>query len=152
MKSIMTGMPAKTAPKKKQDFEGAFNGLRKLLKPYDKKLKVVKDAPGGYFSESKTLRYQGKAVMFAAVTTKSYVSLHLFPVYMFPTLLKDISPELKKRMQGMTCWNFKQPDEKLFAELSTLFEASFRKFEEIGLRNLSPADLKSIGKAKTAEK
>src|ERR1700727_553287 len=85
---------------KKQDFDLAFRGLRKIFRPYDKKLSVVKDVPGNYMSESKSLRYLGKPVMFASITSKSYVSVHLFPVYIFPDLLNGISPELKKRMQG----------------------------------------------------
>jgi hypothetical protein len=36
---------------------------------------------------------------------------------MFPDLLKGISPELRKRMQGKTCWNFTKAEESLFAEL-----------------------------------
>jgi hypothetical protein len=138
-------MPAKTkAADKKQEFALAFQGLRKILKPYDKKLRVVKDGPGGYMSESKSVRYQGKPVMFAAITSKSYVAFHLFPVYMFPDLLKGISPELKKRMQGKTCWNFKKAEESLFAELGDLVRASFQRFAEFGERDLSREDAQAL--------
>jgi len=131
-------MPAKTkVTDKKREFELAFQGLRKMMKPYDAKLRVVKDGPGGYMSESKSIRYQGKPVMFASITSKSYVAFHLFPVYMFPDLLKGISPELKKRMQGKTCWNFKKAEEELFAELGGIVDASFRRFAEFGERDLS---------------
>jgi hypothetical protein len=64
---------------------------------------------------------------------------------MFPDLLKDISPALKKRMQGKTCWNFKQADETLFAELGELVAASFQRFKEVGERNLCRDDLHTIG-------
>ncbi len=134
-------MPAKlTAADKKQEFALAFKGLRAILKPYDKKLRMTKDEPGNYMSESKTLRYLGKPVMFAGITSKSYVAFHLFPVYMFPNLVDGISPELKKRMQGKTCWNFKKAEESLFAELGKVVEASFRRFEEMGERDLSRED------------
>ena len=146
-------MPIKAkASDKKQDFDLAFQGLRKVFKPYDKKLHLQKDKPGDYLSESKSLRYQGKLVMFAGIKTKSYVSLHLFPVYMFPNLLDGISPELKKRMQGMTCWNFKKAEEPLFAELGKLVEASFRRFEELGERDLSREEMQGLwGKARSKE-
>lgn len=138
-------MPPKAkASDKKQDFNLAFQGLRKVFKPYDKKLLVKKDKPGDYMSESKSLRYQGKFVMFAAITTKSYVSLHLFPVYMFPNLLDGISPELRKRMQGKTCWNFKKAEEPLFAELGKLVDASFRRFAELGDRDLSRDEVRGL--------
>jgi len=144
-------MPAKTkVADKKREFELAFQGLRKILKPYDKKLRVLKDGPGGYMSESKSIRYLGKPVMFAAITSKSYVAFHLFPVYMFPDLLKGISPELKKRMQGKTCWNFKKAEEPLFAELGGLVDASFQRFAEGGERDLSREDAQALwGKSKS---
>ena len=138
---IMRVMPAKsTSVDKKNEFASAFQGLRQILKPYDKKVRVVKDAPGDYMSESKTLRYLGKRVMFAAIKTKSYVSFHFFPVYMFPELAEGISPELKKRMQGMTCWNFKKAEPGLFAELGTVVKAGLRRFEELGERDLTRED------------
>jgi hypothetical protein len=115
-----------------------------MLKPYDKKLWVTKDAPGNYMSESKSIRYQGKPVMFAGITSKSYVAFHLFPVYMFPNLLDGVSPELKKRMQGKTCWNFKKAEESLFAELGKVVEESFRRFEEMGERDLSREDAQRL--------
>jgi hypothetical protein len=144
-------MPPKAkASDKKQDFDLAFQGLRKILKPYDKKLQVRKDRPGEYFSESMSLRYQGRPVMFAGITIKSYVSLHLFPVYMFPNLLDGISPELKKRMQGKTCWNFRKAEEPLFAELGKLLDASFRRFAELGERDLSREEMQGLwGKARS---
>ena len=138
-------MPAKTkVGDKKRELEFAFQGLRKILKPYDAKLRVIKDGPGGYMSESKSIRYQGKPVMFAAITNKSYVAFHLFPVYMFPDLLKGMSPELKKRMQGKTCWNFKKVEEPLFTELGGLVDASFRRFAEFGERDLSRENAQAL--------
>jgi hypothetical protein len=146
-------MPPKTkVADKKREFELAFQGLRKILKPYDAKLRVLKDGPGGYMSESKSIRYQGKLVMFASITSKSYVAFHLFPVYMFPDLLKGISPELKKRMQGKTCWNFKKAEESLFAELGGIVKASFQRFAELGERDLSREDGQALwGKKKNGK-
>src|SRR5208282_5851069 len=128
----------------KREFELAFQGLRKILKPYDKKLHVLKDDPGDYMSESKSLRYRGKPVMFASITSKSYVAFHLLPVYMFPGLLKGMSPALKKRMQGKACWNFKKAEEELFAELGELVGASFRRFAELGERDLTREDMQAL--------
>ncbi|MGA9416421.1 MAG: hypothetical protein WBV60_17180 [Terriglobales bacterium] len=136
-------MPAKTKAFN-QEFEAAFQGLRKILKPYDTKLRVTKDNPGDYMSESKSLRYQGKPVMFSGITSKSYVAFHLFPVYIFPDLLHGISPELKKRMQGKTCWNFKRAEEPLFAELGGLVEASFERFGKLGDRDLTRQDIQTM--------
>src|SRR5258707_13818320 len=59
---------------------------------------------------------------------KAYVSFYLMSVYASPDLLKGMSPELKKRMQGKSCFNFKEVDEKLFKELSQLTKAGAAKF------------------------
>jgi len=68
---------------------------------------------------------------FAAVCLgKAYVSFHLMPVYACRDLLEGISPELKKRMQGKACFNFKTVDEKLFKELGKLTKAGLRKFTD----------------------
>jgi len=41
-----------------------------------------------------------------------------------------MSPELKKRMQGKSCFNFKEVDEKLFKELARLTKAGAAKFTD----------------------
>ncbi|MDP9465461.1 MAG: hypothetical protein M3P52_12610 [Actinomycetota bacterium] len=51
---------------------------------------------------------------------KRYVSYHLMCVYMGPGLLEGMSPELRKRMQGKSCFNFTTVDEGLFDELSAI--------------------------------
>jgi len=61
---------------------------------------------------------------------KAYVSFYLMAVYANPDLLKSMSPELKKRMQGKSCFNFKEVDEKLFKELAALTGAGAAKFSD----------------------
>jgi hypothetical protein len=43
-----------------------------------------------------------------------------------------MSKELKARMQGKTCFNFKTIDEALFQELEQLTVASFTDFKKAG--------------------
>jgi len=70
-------------------------------------------------------------VWFGAVQTrKSYVSYHLMAVYAFPDLLDGLSPELRKRMQGKSCFNFKAVDDKLFRELAKLTDKGYRRFKK----------------------
>jgi len=60
-------------------------------------------------------------MMFAAVRKgKGYVSYHLLPLYMNPTLQSKVSAELKRRKQGKACFNFAKPDQKLFAEVAEI--------------------------------
>ena len=61
---------------------------------------------------------------------KRYVSFYLMSVYACPDLLEGMSPELKKRMQGKSCFNFKDVDEKLFKELAKLTKAGAARFTD----------------------
>jgi hypothetical protein len=72
-----------------------------------------------------------KEMFFGAVQIKkNYVSYHLMPVYVFPELLKDLSPSLKKRMQGKSCFNFKKVDQETLAELGQLTARGFEQFKQ----------------------
>ena len=50
------------------------------------------------------------------------------PVYALPDLVANISPELRRRMQGKTCFNFTTVDESLMSELDALTKRSFAHF------------------------
>ena len=51
------------------------------------------------------------------------------PLYMCPVLNQTISPALKKRMQGKTCFNFKsEPDPELVTELKRLAEEGLKQW------------------------
>lgn len=76
----------------------------------------------------------GRPAWFGAVVMgKAYVSYHLIPVYMYPDLLKGVSPQLRQHMQGKSCFNFKTADDTLFAELETLTRQSFARFQTASL-------------------
>jgi hypothetical protein len=51
------------------------------------------------------------------------------PLYMNAELTATISPALKKRMQGKTCFNFKSmPEQEILAELKRLIDAGYKEF------------------------
>ena len=119
----------KTPPKKPADFDVVFARLRSILVPYAQRLAVKEDTSAYYYLETKTAVYKGKPGFFAAVRKgKNYVSFHLMALYVFPEMLKSVSPALLQRMQGKSCFNFTQIDEELFAELERLTAASARGF------------------------
>lgn len=103
------------------NFNLCFIELKAILKKYENNLRVVVDNNDNYCLNTvydkirKTDFYFGKVVI-----NKNYVSYHLMPVYVNPKLLDDISPGLLKRMQGKSCFNFKDIDKTLFKELSNL--------------------------------
>ncbi len=66
-------------------------------------------------------RQPGRRMWFGGVQRmKNYVSFHLMPVYTHPALAAKIPPDLKKRMQGKSCFNFRVEDPALFDQLETL--------------------------------
>ena len=54
------------------------------------------------------------------------------PVYMQPELLATVSPELKSRMQGKSCFNFSSVEPALFKELAALTKASYASYKGQG--------------------
>ena len=103
---------------KQTDFTTTFSKLKALLQPYESKLIVVADTEDHYALETPHVMKNKHRVYFAGVKIgKSYVSYHLMPVYALEEVRDEISPELKKRMQGKSCFNFSEPNEKLFKEL-----------------------------------
>ena len=112
------------------DFPAVFEQLKKILKPYAEKLTLTIDTPEAYSIDGPYSEKWKKQLFFAStVTKKNYVSFYLMPVYMYPELLQDISPELKKRMQGKSCFNFKKVEPALFAELAALTRKGAEKFK-----------------------
>ena len=115
----------------KANFESVFQRLKGILEPYASKLIVVGDGKTGYSLETNHVCKNKHHLFFAGVRMgKAYVSFHLMPVYCCPELLATISPELKKRMQGKSCFNFKEVDEKLFKELGKLTKAGLKIFKD----------------------
>lgn len=71
-------------------------------------------------------------VTFAGVKLgKRYVSYYLMSIYAQPEVV--ISPELTKRRQGKTCFNFTKIDEGLFDELADLTADGREHYTEQGL-------------------
>jgi hypothetical protein len=86
-----------------------------------------------FYGPPSTLMH-GKEMWFGGVRIgKKYVSYHLMPIYVFPDMLQEISPELKKRMQGKSCFNFTHIDEKLFEEIDKLTKRGYERFKQAGL-------------------
>src|SRR4249919_2327210 len=102
-------------------FDATFSALRAVLARHASALLVTVDEPGDYQVCSRTLKDRiGRPLFVAAVQTrKNYVSYHLMPVCA-QEILKKVSPALKKRMQGKSCFNFTEIDPELSAELDQL--------------------------------
>jgi hypothetical protein len=114
-------------------FADVVEKLKPILARYAKSLVVKSDSPTGLYLVSKK-PHQGKELFFGAVRTgKAYVSYHFFPLYMFPALHVGISIPLARRMQGKSCFNFKNADDPAIDELVPLTARGFAMFKEKGL-------------------
>ena len=115
----------------KADFPLVFEQLKNILRPYAAQLTLKTDTPDAYSLDGPFSEKWKKELFFGSVQIKkNYVSFYLMPVYMYPELLKDISPALKKHMQGKSCFNFKKVEPGLFAELTELTRKGADKFRE----------------------
>ena len=118
------------------DFAAIFAQLKPVFAAHLKHLSVTADTPAEYTLvttiPSPFPQHKGHPMFFGSVRLgKAYVSFHLMPLYMNPALEKAVSPELKKRMQGKTCFNFKaDPGPALIADLKRLTKEGFRQWRE----------------------
>jgi len=112
------------------EFAAVFAALKPVLAQHARRLHVKADTPLEYTLVTRAAstfpQHKGQRLYFGSVRLgKAYVSFHLMPLYMCPVLAKNISPALKKRMQGKTCFNFRTgPEPELMAGLKLLTKAA----------------------------
>ena len=124
------------------EFENVFNRLKAILQKHCGTYTIKPDTNISYGLQGKpgpaTLKAWGgkmkKPVMPVAWIEigKSYVSYHILALYMNTSLQNSMSKELKTRMQGKTCFNFKTVNEELFKELDQLTVRSIDSFKKMG--------------------
>ena len=115
------------------DLNPVFIELRKIMAPYAAKLAPARDDDHELYVDTRHIQKNKKPLFFGAVQVKkSYVSFHLMPVYAKPELLATVSPELKARMHGKSCFNFAALEPALFKELAALTKAGYASYKEQG--------------------
>lgn len=114
------------------DNNSLFNKLKSIFEKYEPNLSLLHNKTDNYYLNTPTTETSKKSEFFGAVQVKkSYVAFHLMPIYYYPEMLDNISEELKKKMQGKSCFNFKDINDKLFVELKLLTENCFDKYKSI---------------------
>lgn len=117
----------------KKDFTEVFDALRKILKPLEPNLIVKVDRPGSYYLDATTTDANGQPLFFGAVRAGTrHVSFHLMPLHFNPGLLTGVSPELRRRMQGTSCFHFTRAEYPLFRELAALTGAGLEDYRQSG--------------------
>lgn len=120
-------MPPASDAASNPDLRPVHERLQAILAPYRERLNVSADGPDGMILELPG--YAGEPWGYVAGTRlgKRYVSYYLMGVYGDAALVDGMSPELRRRMQGKSCFNFTKVDEALFAELALLTEQSIAR-------------------------
>lgn len=124
------------------EFETVFGRLKRILQNHIGNFTVKPDTNGSYGLQGKpgpaALKAWGgklkKPVMPVAWVEigKTYVSYHIMGLYTNTALQNSMSKELKARMQGKTCFNFKKINETLFKELEQLTARAIDDFRKLG--------------------
>ena len=117
----------------KQEFDAVFARLKSIFQKYEPPLVEKKYRPEFYLLMPKVQKTDEPERWFGGVRFgKAYISCYL-PCHGYPDIEKTISPALKKRHQGKSCFNFSSIDDALFAELDRLAKACFERFRQEGL-------------------
>jgi hypothetical protein len=112
---------------------GLFAALRGLLLACGSALSVVHDDDGHFYANCRKLDAKGKAQFFGAVKVSGRKhSFHFMPVYDFPELLVEVSPALRKHMQGKSCFNFTSLDPAVLDDLQGIVEQGASRYEAVG--------------------
>jgi hypothetical protein len=113
------------------DFAPVYAELRELMLRAADGMRPARDAEGDLMMLAPWPhpRKPAEPMAFGMVRQgKAYVSFHLMPLYMNAAMQARVTPGLKARMQGKTCFNFKAADPALFAELEVLTRACAAAF------------------------
>jgi len=103
------------------EFGLLFERFKTMLAPYAARMHVTGAGTAMYGIDMAPEGERDPSTWFAGTRLgKRYVSYYLMPIYVQPSLLDDISPELRRRMQGKSCFNLTKVDEPLLAELEAL--------------------------------
>jgi hypothetical protein len=111
---------------KEDAYSAVFTALRAVLRIYQDDFVVKTDKPDHCSLETRSPSLNGRPLFFAAAKIKkNYVSYYLPALYMFPELANRISPDLRRRLQGPSCFNFTAMDQNCLVELEKLTQAGF---------------------------
>jgi hypothetical protein len=120
------------------DLAAVDRRLRAILEPFRGRFAVVGDGPKGLALHLRGLEDQPHGFVAGVRPGKRYVSFYLMPVYGFPEVGQDMSPELRRRMQGKSCFNFTTVDAVLMAELETLTAEGLDRYEAAAITGQGP--------------
>jgi len=122
-----------------KDFDAVFRDLRAILERQAATFSVSDDGPKRYCLDAPigpaTVKSWGGKVKRKTIPVawaeigKAYVSFHLMGL---EAASSAMSPALKARLQGKTCFNFSKPEAALFEELEAVTVQSIAALRKAG--------------------
>jgi hypothetical protein len=122
-----------------KDFDAVFRDLRAILERQAATFSVSDDGPKRYCLDAPigpaTVKSWGGKVKRKTIPVawaeigKAYVSFHLMGL---EAASSAMSPALKARLQGKTCFNFSKPEAALFEELEAVTVRSIAALRKAG--------------------
>jgi hypothetical protein len=137
MQAAKPAAERKAAPKRavervSEDLDLVFRELKDMLGQYASALRVQADKAGTYYLNTLRDDMGGKPHFFGGARKgRNYVSLYLMPVYEFADLLATVPADLRDRMQGKSCFNFKTLSEIPREELRRLMDAAVERVKTV---------------------
>ena len=132
------------------DLNLVFRRLRAILAKHSPPLVVTSDTPAYYSLDIDAPHVPAPRRYVGGVRiVKNYVSFYWMPVYGMPALLGDVSPELRSRMQGKSCFNFTMVDEPMLRELDALTVPSLAAYGKF-VKTLYPKISSKTGRRSAA--
>ena len=125
---MVKGTTDAKANDRQAEFDDVIAHMRRILDPLRSRLVATKDGPDGLTLEIPGFEGQPWGYVAGIRRGKQYVSYYLMPLYALPELADSISPELRRRKQGKSCFNFSSVDEPLFEELARITMAGFEPY------------------------
>jgi hypothetical protein len=110
-----------------------FAALKELWQPYAQRANVTRDDPTSYILEGEFSDRWKRSMFLGGVRLgRAYISYYLMPIYTHPDLLENVSAELRKRLDGKSCFNFKRVEPELFEQLAELTRSCMDVYQKEG--------------------
>ena len=112
----------------KADLVEVDRRLRRIFDPIRPRLVATKDDDAGLMLQIPGLEDQPWGYVGGTRVGKRYVSVYLMSFYAHPEVVESMSPELRRRKQGKSCFNFTTVDEPLVEELTRIAQDGFERY------------------------
>lgn len=112
-----------------------FQKLKEILKKYEPPFSHKIDTDAGYdlwsFRAVEMFGRKYPEVYFGGIVLRGkYISLYNMAIYMNKKLTENLSPALKKKLSGKSCFHLTELNDSMISEIEGLFENSYQYYKD----------------------